>query len=207
MRKRALITIASLLAVFVFASVVQMNGRVRPVSPQLSASVQNSASWYATPLIAASADDPVALYIVNPAEAAASGAAAVRIDTRTGEQTPSQIAVRPDSPFRFFSPAPVHAAVCGVRLQRPAVHLMKFPDGRGPGVHFTDSVTGRIEVVLDGAAGRTLLRRNVFNSSETETLLSLVVADSAGPWIAALWRKPSTDWILYLFSRQPSGVT
>ena len=85
----------------------------------------------------------------------------------------------------------------GLRFGRPALHLMSFPDGKGPGVHRVDSATGRMAV---RAEERLLLTRNVFNSSSTPELLSLISADSNGRWLAALTRTDG-GWKLFLFAR------
>lgn len=190
-----------ILAIVVVGSLVQSNGRDRAINPQLTVAIQNSTSWYVPPNLVANASDSNGVYVVVPDAPAGDRFAVVRIDVSTGVQTTSNVAIGPQSPFRPFAPAAVHAEVHGVHFQRPAVHLMTFPDGKGPGVHLVDSATGRIDVVLDEfGAHRPLLSRSAFNSSTALELLSRVSKDPNGRWIAAVSRN-SAGWLLHLFSR------
>jgi hypothetical protein len=199
-----LITIAVVIAVTISIMVVgslQIDGGIRAIEPQLMAPIGNSATWYADPRLEANVADPDGVYVIVPAAPVDHLCAAIRIDARTGVQTATNLALGPQSPFRPFTPAAVHAEIRGVRFRRFTVQLMSLPGGKGPGEHRIDSATGRIDVVLDErGAHRALLTRNAFNSSRTEELLSRVSADPNGRWIAAVSRN-SAGWILHLFSR------
>ena len=190
-----------IVAIVAVGSLVQFDGRDRAIDPQLEVAITNSSSWYVPPSLVANVADSNGVYVVVPDASADDRFAVLRIDASTGVQTASDVALGPESPYRPFTQATVHAQVHGLRFKRPAVHFMTFPAGKGPGVHLVDSATGRIEVVLDEFdAHRPLLSRSAFNSSATLELLSLVSADPNGRWIAALSRN-SSGWMLHLFSR------
>ena len=197
--KRILIAILILAAIAVIASLVQFDGDVKAVSPKLATTIGNSATWYGHPQLVASARDPEAIYVIAPEAPRENRFPAIRIDTTDGSQRNTIIALGPESPYRPFLPAYVKAEVHGFRFDRPALHLLTFPDGKGPGVHHVDSATGRVEIVYDrNGAQRPLLTHTAFNSSSAAEMLSLVSADPSGRWIAALSRT-SAGWTLYLF--------
>jgi hypothetical protein len=208
MKKQTLI-IAVVIAILVLLIAVgsyQFDGPVRPVDPQLAVILRESATWYEYPGIEASLTDPSGVYVLLPGMPDDHRFAALRIDVHTGEQMATRIEIGPQSSFRSFMPARVRAEIDGIRFRRPAAHLMTFPDGGGPGIHFTDSATGRINVVFDeGGSRRVLLTRKAFNSSSTEELLARVAADPTGRWIAAVWRD-SSGWMLYLFSHTSTAA-
>ncbi len=179
------------------ASAVHVDGELRPINPALTTGIRGSEGWYARPTMASRADDARAVYLVSPTMPSGDAFSAVRIDVASGEQTPTTVTLGPRSPFRAFDPAPVRVDVRGVRFGRPALYLLSFPEGKGPGVHRVDSATGRLAVM---AGERPLLTRNVFNSSSTPELLSLVSADPNGRWLAALTRADG-GWNLFLFAR------
>ena len=198
--KRMLLVLLILVALAVIASLLHFDGDVHAVDAQMVASIHDSATWFGRPQLVSNASDSNAIYLIAPEVPRDNKFAAVRIDTASGAQTDTQLVLGPESPFRPFVPAHVKADVRGVRFERPALHLMTFPDGKGPGVHGVDSATGRLAIVVDkGSAHRPLLTRTVFNSSSAAEMLSLVSADPGGRWIAALSRS-SGGWKLYLFS-------
>lgn len=193
----ALLVVVAAIAVIV--SLLHFDGDVTAVDPQVATTIRDSAAWYAHPQLVASANDPKAIYVIAPEAPHESRFAAIRVDTTDGAQTSTNVALGPQSQYRPFLPAYVKADVRGIRFQRPAIHLLTFPEGGGPGVHRVDSATGRIAIVYDkNGAQRPLLTRTAFNSSSAAEMLSLVSADPDGRWIAALSRKPA-GWMLYLF--------
>lgn len=194
--KRTLILLLLLLAILVAASMLHCDGAVRAVSPRVAEVIRGSAGWYSAPQLVAADSDPYAVYVVAPSLPSGGRFEAVRIDA-DGTQRETTIALGPASPYKPFIPANARANVRGVRLERPAFHLMTFPDGKGPGFHAVDSATGEIVIM---AGERPLLRRNAFNSSSAAELLSLVSQDPSGRWIAALSRT-SGGWMLFLFPR------
>ncbi|PYV15974.1 MAG: hypothetical protein DMG07_08670 [Acidobacteria bacterium] len=200
--KRMLVALVVLLAVIAIASLVRFEGDVHAVSPQVATTIRDSETWYANPQLVAKDDDLRAVYVVKPDAPGDNRFAAVRVDA-AGQQTSASVMLGPQSQFRPFLPAAsVRAVVYGLRFQRPAFHVLTFPDGKGPGVHHVDSATGRIEIVLaESGAQRLLLTCWVFNSSNTAEMLSRISADPGGQWIAALSRT-SAGWMLYLFPRK-----
>ena len=199
--KRMLILIAAVAVIAVIASLLHFDGAVHAVAPQLATVINGSAVWYAHPQLVAADVDPQAVYVITPAQPHGDRFDAIRVDTLAGAQREASVTLGPQSPYRPFLPATVRADVRGVRFQRPALHLMTFPDGKGPGVHAADSATGEMVIVFeDNGAQRPLLTRKVFNSSSAAELLSLVSTDPGGRWIAALSRT-SEGWILFLFPR------
>src|SRR6266849_2571641 len=197
-----LILLLILLAIVVTASMLHFDGAVHAVSPRLAEGIQGSGAWYVHPQLVMTDADPYAIYIVAPAVPRGDRFDAVRIDTTAGAQRETRIPLGPSSPYKPFVPAGVVSLhVRGLRLQRPALHLMTFPDGRGPGVHRVDSATGEIIIVLEqNGQQRPILTRRAFNSSSAAELLSLVWADPSGRWIVALSRT-SGGWMLFLFPR------
>jgi hypothetical protein len=179
------------------ASFVHYEGSVRPNGARVDVVIRESASWYAPPIVAAREDDPNGIYIVAPALPQGAEFSAVRIDTRSHEQTQTRVTLAPQSPFRPFAPAgALRAQVHGVRFARPALHLLSYPDGGGPGIHRVDSATGRLDVM---SGSRLLLTRSVFNSSNTAEVLSQISSDRGGRWLAALTRVPE-GWRLFVFA-------
>lgn len=201
-RTKMILPIAAVVTLVVL-TVIQIDGEIRAVNPDLSTTIQNSSAWFGKPLVVASDDDPEAVAVVVPAAPVGGGFAAVRIDVKSGTQTPTEVTIGPGSRFRPFIPAStVHAEVHGLRFDRPALHVMTFPDGKGPGIHYVDSSSGQIAVILEeNDERRILLTCNVFNSSRIQELLSLVSTDPGGKWIAILSRA-SVGWKLYMFSRR-----
>ena len=189
---------ATVLAVVALAvaSAIHVEGELRPVKPALAVAIRGSEAWYVRPILTSRADDAGGVYVVATALPSGEDFSAVRIDTATGEQTAATVTLGPQSPFRAFIEAGARADMRGLRFGRPAPHLFTYPDGKGPGVHRVDSATGRMAVM---AGERLLLTRNVFNSSSTPELLSLVSADPNGRWLAALTRAGG-GWKLFLFT-------
>jgi hypothetical protein len=114
-------------------------------------------------------------------------------------QAPSSITLGPQSPFRLFTQAEVRAELHGAQFKRPTFHLISFPEGKGPGFHLVDSVTGRVDIIFEkSGARRRLLTFNALNSSKTSEVLSMVWADANDRWIAALLRDQG-GWKLNIF--------
>jgi hypothetical protein len=196
--KRMLVMLAVVFAALALVSMLHFEGEVKAVGPKLALPIQGSEPWYAQPLLASRRDDAGAVYVVAPALPAGAMFSAIRVDTKSGEETATTIALDPSSPFQTFKPADARADVAGIHFERPALSLFSLPDGKGPGVHRVDSATGRLSVKTDG---RTLLTRKVFNSSTTAETLSLVSADPNGHWLAAFTRSGTGGWKLFLFTR------
>ena len=194
--KRTLTMLAVLVVALAVASAVHVDGELRPVSPSLSVAIRGSEGWYAHPTLASRADDGRGVYVVAPVLPEGRSFPAIRVDTVNGTQSAASVVLDPSSPFRAFTPAAARAEVRGLRFQRPALHLMTLPDGKGPGVHRVDSATGRLAVRTDE---RILVTRNVFNSRSTPEVLSLVLTDPNGRWLSVLTRTDSS-WELFLFS-------
>jgi hypothetical protein len=200
-----LILFVVLVAVLMTASILQFDGAVHAVSPRVAEVIQGSGGWYVHPQLVTTERDPQAIYVVAPAQPRGDRFDAVRIDTHAGAQRDASITLGPQSTYKPLLPAYVRADVHGVRFQRPAFHLMTFPDGKGPGVHHVDSATGEIVIVFeDNGALRPILTRSAFNSSSAAELLSLVSADPGGRWIVALSRT-SGGWMLFLFPRSATS--
>jgi hypothetical protein len=199
--KRMLTLFVVLIAILVIASILHFDGAVHGVSPRLAEVIHGSGGWYVQPQLVTTDRDPQAIYVIGPAQRSGNRFDAVRIDTYVGAQREASVMLGPHSSYKPFLPAFVHADVHGVRFQRPALHLMTFPDGKGPGVHHVDSATGEIVIVFEeNGAQRPILTRSAYNSSSAAELLSLVSADPGGRWIAALSRT-SGGWTLFLFPR------
>jgi hypothetical protein len=194
--KRMILIAVLVLVLMAAASSIHVDGQLQAVGPRLAVTIRGSEAWYTNPTLASRTDDPRGVYVVLPAMPAGPNFAAIRVDTATGEQTQTSVTLDPGSPYRAFVPATVRADVRGLHFGRPAFHLLSIPNGGGPGVHRVDSATGRLAVKADG---RTLLTRNVFNSSSTPELLSLVSEDPDGRWLAALART-GNGWSLFLFT-------
>ncbi|MDQ6800367.1 MAG: hypothetical protein M3041_05965 [Acidobacteriota bacterium] len=202
--KRMLTLFVVLISVLVIASILHFDGAVHGVSPRVAEVIHGSGGWYAQPQLVTTDRDPQAIYVIGPAQPRGNRFDAVRIDTYVGAQRETSVTLGPHSSYKPFLPAFVRADVHGVRFQRPALHLMTFPGGKGPGVHHVDSATGEIVIVFEeNGAQRPILTRSSYNSSSAAELLSLVSADPGGRWIAALSRT-SGGWRLFLF---PRGAT
>jgi hypothetical protein len=196
-RNRLVVAALFIVVAIAAASAVHYEGSVRPNGARVDVMIRESASWYAPPIVVARDDDRNGIYIVAPALPQGTEFAAIRIDTRTHEQTRTRVTLASQSPFRPFAPAgALRAQVRGVRFDRPAFHLLSFPDGGGPGVHRVDSATGRLDVM---SGDRLLLTCNVFNSSNTAEVLSLISSDRGGRWLAALTRAPE-GWRIFVFA-------
>lgn len=196
--KRIFVVLILSLGALAVGSTIHIDGELKPVRPTLAVAIRDSEGWYAYPIVGSRADDARSVYIVAPVLPSGENFPAVRIDTVTGEQTAATVRLGPRSPLRTFMPAGAQAGVRGVHFGRPALHLLSFPEGKGPGVHRVDSATGRL-VVKSGE--RMLLTRYVFNSSTTPELLSLVSADPNGRWLALLTRREGGGWKVFLFAR------
>lgn len=194
--KRLLMVGVLLLLTMAAVSAIHVDGELQPVGPVLATTIRGSEAWYAHPLLAARAGDAKAVYVVAPALPDGGTFSAIRIDAVSGEQTAATVTLDPSSPFRVFAPAGARVALRGLRFARPALHLLTYPEGKGPGIHRVDSATGHLTVM---AGERSLLTRNVFNSSSTPELLSLVSEDPYGRWLAALTRADG-GWNLFLFT-------
>jgi hypothetical protein len=188
--KTMIVLALTAVALVLVCSFVHTDGVLRPAASAIVVPLHGSETWYAEPALASKAGDPGAVYIV-PNVAAPD---ALRVDTAHGTQTPAEM--RPQRE-ELFVPAQVSAGVRGLRFRRPALHLAALPDGRGPGLHLADSVTGVVDV---RAGTQLLLSRTVFNSSSTEELLARTWTDPGGRWIALLSRS-ADGWTLYLFAR------
>ena len=196
--KRLLLIGVLLLIALALVSSIHIDGEVQGVEPVLATVIRGSETWYTHSVLAARAGDTKAVYVVAPALPDGETFSAVRIDAMSGEQTETTVTLGPSSPFRTFAPAEVRVALRGLRFARPALHLLSFPGGKGPGIHRVDSATGQLTVM---AGERSLLTRNVFNSSSTLELLSRVSEDPDGRWLAALARTDG-GWTLFLFYTQ-----
>jgi hypothetical protein len=199
MRKRGFIVLA-VAAVMVWYT-VRIDGALRPVQRALTVTVPNAT--LVTPALYRSDADPHAVYVVFDALRPDKRFDATRVDSRTGAQTPAVIAIGPGSGMVPFTDADVRVAVAGLSLRRPSFHLLRFPEGGGPGVHLVDSDTGVVRLTAgDGATRRTLIARWVFNSSTTGELRSQASTDAAGRTIAVVARS-SAGWTLHLFDKFP----
>ena len=185
-------------AVIVGALSVQYDGHVRPIDARLDVTIGGSESWYAPPTLASRDADPTGVYVVVPALPKGDVFDAVRIDSHSGAQTRSNVTLGPGSSFHHFKPAGAQVRVRGIRFERPAFHLLRFPDGGGPGIHLLDSASGRMDVM---SGDRVLFTRNVFNSSNAAEVLSRISSDAEGRWEAALIRTDE-GWRLILFERR-----
>lgn len=197
--KGTLTVVAVLAAIVLIASAVHSDGDVQAVSADLAVTIDDSNGWFQHPQLVVSDADRDAVYVLAPANPTGDRFAAVRVDTSNGSQRSVAIALGPGSGYKPCLPASVNVVVRGVRIRRPAFHVMSLPDGKGAGVHFVDSATGTITVAENGTQ-RPLLTRNAFNSSSAAELMSLVSDDPDGRWIAAVARNKS-GWSLYLFRR------
>jgi hypothetical protein len=194
-------TVVALALVVAFGS-VQIDGSSHVINSRLAVSINGSQAWYARPQIATSVADPKGIYVVTPDPPMNGYFTAVRVDVDSGKQMVTNIVFGSGSSFRLFTTASVHAETVGIHFQRPAVHLISFPEGKGPGVHCVDSVTGRLRVIHDGKlASRLLMTRNVFNSNSTAELLSQISSDPNGRWVALILHDRG-GWRLNLFDNE-----
>jgi hypothetical protein len=201
MRRTGLIVLAAA-AVTVWYS-VQIDGALRPVERALTVTVPNAT--LVTPALYRSDADPHAVYVVFDALRSDKRFDATRVDSRTGAQTQAIVAIGPGSGMVPFTDADVRVAVAGLSLRRPTFHLLRFPEGGGPGFHLVDSDTGVVRLMTgDGATQRTLIKRWVFNSSTTSELRSQASIDASGRTIAVVARS-SAGWTLHLFDKHPEG--
>jgi hypothetical protein len=200
-RSRAIVAAAPIVALVWIASTLQLDGELRPVDPDVDVTIRDSSSWYAPPSLAARGDDPDGVYVIVPELPATARLSAVRVDARTGEQSQPSGALGPLNAVRGFVASPARAQLLGLRFGRPAFHLLSLPDGRGPGIHYTDSATGRLDVL---AGDRRLATRWVFNSSTIAELLSLTSAEPGGGRLAALTRTDE-GWRLFLYEQRAAA--
>lgn len=199
MPKRGFIALAAA-AVTVWYT-VRIDGALRPVERALTVAVPNAT--LVTPALYRSDADPQAVYVVFDGLRPDERFDATRVDARTGAQTPEVIAIGPGSGMVPFTEADLRVEVAGLSLRRPSFHLLRFPEGGGPGIHLVDSDTGVVRLTAgDGATRRTLIERWVFNSSTTGELRSQASTDAGGRVIAVTARS-SAGWTLHLFEKLP----
>jgi hypothetical protein len=200
MKVKWLLIISGVLIAATIGSFAAYDGTLTAVDPDVTTAIHDSSAWYTRPEVVARPSDPDAVYLIAPALPDGKAFAAVRISSTDGAQRPLKIELGPSSGFRPCLPGGrVRAIVHGVRVSRPSLHLMTLPDGKGPGLHSTDSATGRIDIVFDGAGRiRRLLTERAFNSTHIAELLSSVSVDPGGHWIAATRRDPG-GWTAFVF--------
>jgi hypothetical protein len=199
--KRKLIVLAVVATIVIVASTMEYNGPVAAVAPDMSALIQGGPEWYARPLILSRVGDPDGIYVVAPGMPQDNQFELVRVSLASGAQRRLRTDIAPPTGFRDCLPVDaVRAAVTGVRVRRPAFHLLKFPSGEGPGFHRTDSATGRIDIVFDYGTGRVrrLLTERAYNSDNILELVSSVNVDRERHWIATTIRQ-GNGWMLFGF--------
>ena len=182
------------------ASIARHDGALMPVNPDISITIPGSQNWIGPPVVVARPADPDGVYVVVPEMPVGEVFAAIRVSSMTGTQTSLNIQLGPSSGTRSCLPSDdVRAIVHGVRFRRPGIYLWRFPGGGGPGFEYTDSATGRIDIVFD-RPGRTrpVLTRRAFNSDRIVEMLAMVSLDPGGHWIAVPVRGP-LDWTLSIF--------
>jgi hypothetical protein len=199
MRKRGILVLAA--AAVTAWYTVRVDGALRPVQRARTVEVPNAA--LVTPALYRSDADPRAVYVVFDGVRGDQRFDAIRIDVRSGAQSAAVIAIGPESGMVPFIEADVQVVVAGLSLRRPTFHLLRFPEGGGPGLHLVDSDTGVVRLMAgEGAARRTLVQRWVFNSSTTGELRSQATTDAHGDWIAVV-AKSRAGWTLHLFDKFP----
>lgn len=199
LRNRGILVVAALAVTAWYT--VHIDGALRPVERAVSVTLRNAT--LVTPAIYRSDADPNAVYAVFDSMRPDERFDATRVDVRTGAQTPAAVAIGPDTGKIPFTEASVRVTVTGLSLRRPTFHLLRFPEGGGPGFHLVDSDTGVVRMTVgDGATRRTLIERWVFNSSTTGELRSQASTDAAGSIIAVVARS-SAGWTLHLFNKFP----
>lgn len=195
--KPVLIAATSLFVLALCASFAQFDGADRFHNPQVAAVLPGSHKWLSRPALVEDESDPGAVYAVAPELSATGLHPAFRIDCGSGTVKAVNIPLGPKSPFRNFTIVEMRAKVRGLRIKRPAFHLMSLPDGKGPGMHLVDSASGTVDIMPAGSS-RVLLSRVVFNSSEVDLLTESFFQDPGQKWTVALTRYPS-GWKLSLF--------
>lgn len=195
-RKRGIAIIAAIAIVTAWYT-VRIDGALRPAASAVSVVLPQTT--LVTPAVYRGDADANAVYVVPGGPRADGRFDATRVDVHTGAQSPAIIAIGPASGFTPFIEAETRIEVEGLSLRRPAFHLFRFPDGRGPGIHLVDSDTGLAKL---NAGGRTLVTRWVFNSSKVRELRSLASTDAGGNTIAVVAQSPS-GWTLHLFQKHP----
>ena len=198
--KRLLIRLIAVGLLATIASIARHDGTLTPVNPDISITIPGSRNWLGGPVIVARSADPEGVYVVVPEMPVGEEFAAIRVSSTTGVPTPVKIQLGPSSGIRSCLPSDdVRARVHGVRFQRPGIYLWRFPDGGGPGFEYTDSATGRIDIVFD-RPGRTrpLLTRRAYNSDRIVEMLAMVCLDPDAHWIAVPIRG-HLGWTLSIF--------
>ena len=199
LRNRGILVVAALAVAAWYT--VHIDGALRPAQRAVSVTLRNAT--LVTPAIYRSDAEPNAVYAVFDSMRPDGRFDATRVDVRTGAQTPIAVAIGPETGMIPFTEAPVHVTVAGLSVRRPTFHLLRFPEGGGPGFHLVDSDTGVVRMTVgDGATRRTLIERWVFNSSTTGELPSQASTDAAGSIIAVVARS-SAGWTLHLFNKFP----
>ena len=182
------------------ASIVRYDGPLTPVNPHIFITIPGSRNWIGRPVVVGRTADPDGVYVVVPQTPVGEEFAAIRVSSTTGKQTSVNIQLGPSSGTRSCLPSDdVRAMVHGVRFARPGIHLWRFPSGGGPGFEYTDSATGRIDIVFD-RRGRTrrLLTARAYNSDRIVEMLAMVSLDPGAHWIAVPVRG-RLDWTLSIF--------
>jgi len=198
--KRFLIVLIAVGLLATLASIARHDGPLTPVDPDISITIPGSRNWIGRPEVVARTADPDGVYVVVPAMPVGEEFAAIRVSSMTGTQTSVNIQLGPSSGTRSCLPSDdVRAMVHGVRFARPGIYLWRFPGGGGPGFEYTDSATGRIEIVFD-RRGRTrpLLTRRAYNSDRIVEMLAMVSVDPGARWIAVPLRS-RLEWTLSIF--------
>ena len=197
---RSLIGVIAVAVLATIASIAGYDGPLTPVNPDISITIPGSRNWIGGPVIVARSADPEGVYVVVPEMPVGEEFAAIRVSSTTGVPTPVKIQLGPSSGTRNCLPSDdARARVHGVRFQRPGIYLWRFPGGGGPGFEYTDSATGRIDIVFD-RPGRTrpLLTRRAYNSDRIVEMLAMVFLDPDAHWIAVPVRG-HLEWTLSIF--------
>lgn len=199
LRKRGFMVLAA--AAVTAWYTVRIDGALRPVQRALTVTIPSAS--LVTPAVYRIDADRQAVYVVFDGLRNDQRFDALRVDSRSGAQTSTVIAIGPGSGMIPLIEADTRVAVAGLSLRRPTFHLLRFPAGGGPGFHLVDSDTGVVRLMSgDGAARRTLLERWVLNSSTTGELRSQATTDANGPYVAVVARS-SAGWTLHLFDKFP----
>jgi hypothetical protein len=198
--KRFLIGLIAVGLLATIASIAGYEGPLMPVNPDISITIPGSGHWVGPPAVVARTADPDGVYVVVPAMPVGEEFAAIRVSSTTGRQTSVNIQLGPSSGTRGCLPSDqVRAMVHGVRFARPGIYLWRFPGGGGPGFEYTDSATGRIDIVFDRPGRtRTLLTRRAYNSDRIVEMLAMISLDPGAHWIAVPLRG-HPDWTLSIF--------
>jgi hypothetical protein len=198
--KRFLIGLIAVGLLATLASIAHYDGPVTAVNPDISITIPGSRNWIGRPDVVARTADPDGVYVIVPEMPVGEEFAAIRVSSMTGTQTSVTIQLGPSSGTRTCLPSnDVRATVQGVRVPRPGFYLWRFPSGEGPGFQYTDSATGRIDIVFDRAGQtRPLLMRRAYNSDRIVEMLAMVSLDPGAHWIAVPLRG-LPDWTLSIF--------